>query len=458
MQGITILDAFRALDDISDDFVEKEVKRVKLNKTLKESKEEHKEVISVDISGNNMYDKGQAYFYARTGDHVDINGVKFEIDQDDTHKIGYSDEILLKNLETGETSLIAKKDFIRDAQLLKEECEECKVEETCEVKEEHVCEKCGKNPCECVEKSLDESKDALTEDVKVNLMNDKEVEEAKELLHKQEEEHVEEVIDADAENVEDLKDSYAGDVVIICRHCKSKFYSPMEDLIKDESTGYFNVDSECAHCGAKEGFELWGPVSPLVDKSKEDIKLEKELDAEVSDEDKVEEVEEVKSEEEIKEVPAEEVVEEPKEERKKVSIIAEESLDTRTLFEKLEDLDESSFDTLVTKYLTEVYANVDSYKTTECESKKDSLIVEGDITFKSGKIKHTSFELSENKQLDNNRCRFDCINEAFSDSKKAFSLIGKVDNNSKLFSECFAYNYKTKKLEEELEVRGRVHI
>ena len=93
-KGISILDAFRALDDISDEFVEEEVKVVKKNQQLKESLKEDKEVIKLDISGDNMYDKGQAYFYARTGDHVDINGEKFEIVQDDTHKIGYSDEMV----------------------------------------------------------------------------------------------------------------------------------------------------------------------------------------------------------------------------------------------------------------------------------------------------------------------------------------------------------------------------
>ena len=127
MQSISILDAFRALDDICDDEIKQDLIKVKHNKKLKESVE------TIDISGRDMYDKGQAYFYARTGDHVDINGKKYEIAQDDTHKIGYSDEILLKDLESGETTLIAKKDFIKDAQLLKEE--ECKEEVIKEDKE-----------------------------------------------------------------------------------------------------------------------------------------------------------------------------------------------------------------------------------------------------------------------------------------------------------------------------------
>ena len=95
-KGITIVDAFKALDDISDDVVKEEVKKVSRKKRIKESLKEDKKVIKLDISGDNMYDKGQAYYYARTGDHVDYSGKKYEIAQDDTHKIGYSDTILLK--------------------------------------------------------------------------------------------------------------------------------------------------------------------------------------------------------------------------------------------------------------------------------------------------------------------------------------------------------------------------
>ena len=118
MAGITIYDAFKALDDISDDVVKDEVKKVsqKQPKKLKESVE------TINISGNDMYDKGQAYYYARTGDHVDYDGKRYEIimDKDGKHKIGYSDTILLKG-DDGETIEVSKKDFIDGATLLKEE-------------------------------------------------------------------------------------------------------------------------------------------------------------------------------------------------------------------------------------------------------------------------------------------------------------------------------------------------
>ena len=133
VKGITILDAFKALDDISDDVVKEEVKKITNKpKKLKESKDkEHVETI--DISGKNMYDKGQAYYYARTGDSVDYNGKKYKIvtDKDGGHKIGYSDTLLLKG-EDGKTIEVSKKDFIDGATLLKE-CDE--VKEDCAIKE-----------------------------------------------------------------------------------------------------------------------------------------------------------------------------------------------------------------------------------------------------------------------------------------------------------------------------------
>ena len=811
-KGISIVDAFMALEDIDDEVVAQEVKTIKRNKALKESLKEEKKVIKLDISGDNMYDKGQAYFYARTGDHVDINGVKYEIIEDREHKIGYSDEILLKNLETGETTLIAKKDFIKDAQLLKEECEDCKeekVEETCEIKEEEkVCEKCGKNPCECVEEScevkesikddidarveelrdsckdmsrqelldqarnehvfalgskdpkestmheinadayrilakekeglkeddglgtawfnltlidpetgdwyqvedsmperviaamtmtlqdcleyfqqryddkivdikkagwsresLEESKldemaklpyhvlawklneiiasmnhegayydsgwlyiwpdgetqedcredfndkesyeelrelfekvykryhkdglytndqrivdyahavdqklglepiqnlgkvkakdnegddpyaygeslketvkveeekideapistlepefdsrksfykkaivderpdgtkilysydtpvamikngevtlgkmtnrgypfavwnysqttlrhvkeflkqngftadstkqmaqdykcdfirESLSEDLKLDLTtNNKEeiVEKGREALEKSEDEPELQVVDVNADTIEDLKDDYVGDIILKCNKCGFVFFKDKEDIVKDEKTGLYNIEDTCSHCGAKEGFKLGGQVASAdVDAEKAD-EQDLTVDAQVEDDNNVEA---------------------PEEEIKKTTVIATESLDTRSLVEKLEDFDEVSFDKLVNKYFNKVLENVESYKTTNCKFENNSILVEGTIKFKSGKEKATSFKLSENKQ-NKHTVRFDCVNESLANQDKAFSLVGKVLRN-RLMCESFSCNYKVKKLDEELLVRER---
>ncbi len=906
-KGISIVDAFMALEDIDDEVVAQEVKTIKRNKALKESLKEEKKVIKLDISGDNMYDKGQAYFYARTGDHVDINGVKYEIIEDREHKIGYSDEILLKNLETGETTLIAKKDFIKDAQLLKEGCVDCKEEveeddgafsrgqgsyllpkeviftasevaldtddedpeerlsdllsdrygychfgfkyevknnengepsefrcydiewDTSEsLKEKHVCEKCGKNPCECVEEScevkednkavaikeglkddienrveelrdsckdmsrqelldsarnehtyalgsknseeatmheinadayrilakekeglkeddglgtawfnlvlidpetgdwyqvedsmperviaamtmtlqdcleyfqqryddkivdikkagwsresLEESKldemaklpyhvlawklneiiasmnhegayydsgwlyiwpdgetqedcredfndkesyeelrelfekvykryhkdglytsdqrivdyahavdqklglepiqnlgkvkakdnegddpyaygeslkenvkveeekideapistlepefdsrksfykkaivderpdgtkilysydtpvamikngevtlgkmtnrgypfavwnysqttlrhvkeflkqngftadstkqmaqdykcdfirESLSEDLKLDLTaNNKEeiVEKGREALEKSEDEPELQVVDVNADTVEDLKDDYVGDIILKCNKCGFVFFKDKEDIVKDEKTGLYNIEDTCSHCGAKEGFKLGGQVASA------------DVDAEKADEQDL--TKDAPKEEETIEVEKEETLESPvegvEEENKKTTLIATESLDTRSLVEKLEDFDEVSFDKLVNKYFNKVFENVESYKTTNCKFENNSILVEGTIKFKSGKEKATAFKLSENKQ-NKHTVRFDCVNESLANQDKAFSLVGKVLRN-RLMCESFSCNYKVKKLDEELLVRER---
>ena len=486
-ESISILDAFRALDDICDEEIKQDLIKVKHNKKLKESVE------TIDISGRDMYDKGQAYFYARTGDKVDINGKKYEIAQDETHKIGYSDEILIKDLETGETSLIAKKDFIKDAQLLKEECKEEVIKEdkdqdklglprevTFKASEvaldtddedpsdrlsDMLSDKYGfchygfkidvkKNengePSEfkCYDIDWDTSEslkkeekpvEQVNEAMKVNLMDDKEVEEGKELLHKEAKEHIEQVVDIDAESAEDLRDSYVGDAILVCDKCKFRFFRPIDWLKKDAQSGLYNVEDECPHCGATLGFKCVGQVTELSEPEY------------VSPEDKPEE-EKVEVEKEVE-------IEEPKEETeiKRTSVIAEESLEKKSLIESLEEFDTDTFDTLINKYLNETYENVDNFKSEECRVEDNSILVEGTLTFKSNKNLKTTFKLSENKTLNKNRVRFVCENKTLSESKDAFSLIGKVNSNN-LVCECFSYNYKTKKLDEEINVRGRVHL
>lgn len=67
----------------------------------------------------NPFEKGQAYYYARTGNKVDINGEVFIINED-AGKIGYTDVIGLTNVKTGRHTQISKQDFIKEARLLKD--------------------------------------------------------------------------------------------------------------------------------------------------------------------------------------------------------------------------------------------------------------------------------------------------------------------------------------------------
>lgn len=680
VKGITILDAFKALDDVDDVVVQDEVEKITEKKKLKESLKEGR-VETIDISGRDMYDKGQAYYYARTGDKVDFRGDKYTIvtDEKGGHKIGYSDTILLKG-PNGKTIEVAKKDFIKDATLLKEEAIEessddywvlsdgqnpnnsnvfskiddldaiiskldaskgkghwellhyingtpkkvwdsengrvaescvkedtgydhygpfdmkkfngpalimydggprqieviCKarnnkyvwknkagtpdsewhkfasyedalkvqkqvggeirswneyfgiedddIEESCNLKEEptyglepeydarksfygkakvdvrpdgtqilysygtpvckitkdgdvtllkkgylgwassqttlrHVKEFLKQNGKEAgsindlrnkypVEQATYNEALTLTEGILVDILDKDDVEEGKKFIEEDDDEHIEQVVDVDADTVEELKDSYVGNVLLRCPVCKTPIFKKPELLEKQDDTEIYNVGETCPHCGSKDGFELVGQIATMDVPQPEPVPTTGKDEVESSSatlEDKVTD-NEVGNEEE-KEVDVE-VKEEPKEdedENKRPSVMAKESLE-------LNGLSEDTFNTLVNKYLEATYNNVEGFTTTECDLEDKNLIVEGVIKFKSGKEKPTKFVL-EGKVGKNNKIRFVGMNETFSKSKRTFNLVCKNDNGN-LMCESLSYGYKTS----DKEIKGKVKI
>lgn len=102
-------------------------------------------------------------------------------------------------------------------------------------------------------------------------------------------------------------------------------------------------------------------------------------------------------------------------------------------FEDLEDFDEESFDSHISEYLTEVYSNVKTFKTTSCSTDKGRLIVEGLLTFNSGKAKKTKFIFEGSRK---GICGY---NSDISDSK-AFSLKTSIVDN-RLLTEGLKYKY-----------------
>ena len=118
---------------------------------------------------------------------------------------------------------------------------------------------------------------------------------------------------------------------------------------------------------------------------------------------------------------------------------------------KLESFDEFKFDKLVTRYLKETYSNVKSYKTVTAGliDSANRAIMEGIITFKSGKEKPTKFVFEAKEITNKNKLKLVGINEMFSKGK-AFTLLGTVDNN-KLLSESLAYRYES----EGKKIRGK---
>ena len=88
------------------------------------------------------------------------------------------------------------------------------------------------------------------------------------------------VVDMDAETVDDLKDSYVGKVILDCCVCHSKQYKDVEDVVIEDE--FANVGEECPFCYTADGFKVIGQVAPFGEEP------EDEDDAPESDEDEAE--------------------------------------------------------------------------------------------------------------------------------------------------------------------------
>lgn len=105
-------------------------------------------------------------------------------------------------------------------------------------------------------------------------------------------------------------------------------------------------------------------------------------------------------------------------------------------FDEIEDFQEQLFNEHVTKYLNEVYSNVESFETTNCALDENKFIVEGNIKFKSGKTKKMSFDFkAANKGL----------LEGYSKNipvESKFTLKYNINKDKALVTESLAYKYK----------------
>ena len=273
--------------------------------------------------------------------------------------------------------------------------------------------------------SLNESK--LNENELVNLSNKDEVEKAKEKIEKEEvKDENEYIVDVDAETVDKLKDSYVGDVILICRKCRTPMYKHPEDLKKDEEAGFYNLEDECSHCGALQGYELGGQVGEFAT----DEQAEEASKDEVEKEDEKADVE----------------VE------KKVTTIEDEDE-----FSKVESFDDSKFNTLVSKYLKEVYENVDSFETKDGSFEDDKVVIDGTIKYTNEKTKDVKFVFENISKTKGNKYKLVGVNEELTNDKDAFSVIATIKDDA-LVCESFAYNYKVSLNEEETLVRGRTSL
>lgn len=333
------------------------------------------------------------------------------------------------------------------------------------ISEEHkeddkvVCAKCGseevkfndpetKEPlcADCFEKRSTEfeeevlGKDKLDESITVNINDEEEVKKAKEEIEKSEkaDDEYEQIVDVDAESIDELKDSYVGNVILVCEDCLTPRFIKPELLKKDEETGLYNVGEACPHCGSEKGYKAEGQVA----KASVEVDVEKTETTGASEP-------EVKEEEKV----------EVEEKEEKPLPSAMESKEEPSRLEKV-DLNEQRFDRLVNKFVHTTYENVENYKTNSLYLDDDnSLIVEGVITYKSGKEKEAHFKLVEKKlsTAKEDVIALTGICEAFNTCEKAFTFRGNLREN-KLDLNSLTYNFTTKVLNESKNIKGKVCI
>ena len=109
----------------------------------------------------------------------------------------------------------------------------------------------------------------------------------------------------------------------------------------------------------------------------------------------------------------------------------------------IDEVDEDTFDESLNSYFRRVYENVKSYKTTAIKSRGNSMMVEGQIKFESGKTKNTSFLFEAKDATRSGKVRFVGDNKQLTEGKKAFVMTGRVADK-KLVVESMSYNYSHK--------------
>ena len=127
--------------------------------------------------------------------------------------------------------------------------------------------------------------DCLNEDVFE--VSDKGIEELKDFRDSDDSDDTIEVIDPEAENKEEIKDSYVGKIICQCNVCKSLVYFDKDNIQIDEENGTVNADEECPFCFTNSGYSIVGEVAPYSDYqveatdedgNKVDVEVEVEVD------------------------------------------------------------------------------------------------------------------------------------------------------------------------------------
>ena len=229
------------------------------------------------------------------------------------------------------------------------------------------------------------------------------------------------VVDPSVESKDEAFQPHVGDAILQCKNCKTSIFKNTNDLVKDENSDVYNLDMDCPHCGAKNGFLYIGQVAVIPDEKGDDVEDEKP-EENINIDDNVE----VKT-------------EAPESEGSESEQLPEVDNDYVTIGE-LDNIKEESFEKLVNPYLTKLYENIDHFTTTKIEQTgRNSIKIEGKLVSKSGKEKLIEF-LFKTKENQRDSIVFEGYNKILTEQENAFKLKGNIKNNELIF-ESFEYNY-----------------
>ena len=319
----------------------------------------------------------------------------------------------------------------------------------------------------------------ILEEDTFNIQDSKDVEELGSLLNDDDTNEVVNIIDADAMEKNDLENSYAGKVILECDVCHSLCYKEPEEVVIEEDTV---IDIECPYCYSSDGFKVIGKVCSFDDCNKDD---EDDTDnLENDDDEKSEENKDETADESIKEsvtVNTDDViindngsVEVPDDSETSDDNITEENSETvepltdkdveefedkdaKEVEEKeLEEFDESLINKTVNKYLKRVYENINKFEILEVKGNDKKLVLEGLLTFNSGKTKKTRFTFAPHTITKSGKVKFIGENLDISRGKKTFEITGSIKD--KVFmTESLNYNYRSKFNDKSIKIQGRVN-
>lgn len=105
------------------------------------------------------------------------------------------------------------------------------------------------------------------------------------------------VIDSEAQDEEELKDSYLGKAILQCEVCKSMIYEDPDKVVIDEEAEVANIEDICPYCQSNDGFKVIGQVAEYCEHC--DHEDEEHTDTEVDVEEKEVEIESEEIEESI---------------------------------------------------------------------------------------------------------------------------------------------------------------